>query len=223
MSAFIEAEGLRKTFVRCGREVHALRGIDLAIARGELVAIMGPSGSGKSTLLHVIGTLEVPSAGSCRVAGRELSALDDEERARLRCSSIGFVFQGFHLIPQLGILENVALPLAYARTPTGEALERSALALGRVGLGKRFDHRPAELSGGELQRAAIARAIVANPEAILADEPTGNLDSATGREILAILQELNAEGTTVVIVTHDEAIASCAARRVSIRDGRLAR
>ena len=221
-AAFIEARGLGKVFTRSGREVHALRDVDLSISRGDFVAVTGPSGSGKSTLLHILGTLERQSTGSCRLWGRDVGDLNDDERSRLRAESIGFVFQGFHLIPQLDILENVALPLAYAGLPRHAGHERAGAALESVGLGHRIAHRPSELSGGEVQRAAIARAIVANPEVIFADEPTGNLDSATGREIIGLLERLHDAGTAVVMVTHDEAIARRAPRRVALRDGRNA-
>ena len=220
-SAFIEVEGLCKDFLVAQRRVPVLLEIDLAVERGEFLAITGPSGSGKTTLLHILGGLERPSAGSYRLAGSEFPPPDDDDLSLARCTQIGFVFQSFHLIAQLDILENVAMPFLYAPRFEGGAYERSAWALARVGLSHRLDHRPAALSGGEMQRAAIARAIVMGPSLILADEPTGNLDSATGAEILALLEELNRDGTTLVMVTHDESIAARASRRACVRDGRL--
>ena len=218
----IRARALEKSYAKGGRPpIAVLRGIDIDVERGELVAITGASGSGKSTLLHILGALDRPSAGSYSFAGREVADLDDDERSRLRASHIGFVFQSFHLLPQLTVLENVALPFLYADAPPPDALARSRRALERVGLGHRLDHRPAELSGGEMQRAAIARAIVVGPEIVLADEPTGNLDSATGAQVLDLLQELNEGGTTLLLVTHDDSVASRARRRLHLTDGKF--
>ena len=220
-SAFIEVEGLSKDFLVAKRRVPVLLGIDLVVERGEFLAITGPSGSGKTTLLHILGGLERPSAGSYRLAGSEFAAANDDDLSLARCTKIGFVFQSFHLIAQLDILENVAMPFLYASRFEGGAYERSERALARVGLSHRLTHRPAALSGGEMQRVAIARAIVMGPSLILADEPTGNLDSATGAGILALLEELNRDGTTLIMVTHDESIAARASRRACVRDGRL--
>jgi len=220
-SAFIEAEGLCKDYLIAQRRVPVLLDVDLVVERGEFLAITGPSGSGKTTLLHILGGLERPSAGRYRLAGSEFPEADDDDLSLARCTKIGFVFQSFHLIAQLDILENVAMPFLYASRFEGDAYERSARALARVGLSHRLDHRPAALSGGEMQRVAIARAIVMGPSLILADEPTGNLDSATGAGILALLEDLNRDGTTLVMVTHDESIAARASRRACVRDGRL--
>jgi putative ABC transport system ATP-binding protein len=217
----IQARGLSKSYRLAGRDVPVLRDLDLDVARGEFVAITGSSGSGKSTLLHILGALDRPGAGSYRFDGREMAGLDDDERSRVRANGIGFVFQGFHLLPQLTVLENVMLPFQYAPARVADARERAASALDRVRLGHRLDHRPAELSGGELQRTAIARAMVVGPRLLLADEPTGNLDSATGGAILDTLLEMNARGTTLLLVTHDRDVAARAPRRVALRDGRF--
>jgi putative ABC transport system ATP-binding protein len=217
----IGVRGLSKSYRIAGREVPVLRDLDLDVAGGEFVAITGASGSGKSTLLHILGGLDRPGSGSYRFDGREMSDLDDDERSRIRAARIGFVFQSFHLLPQLTVLENAMLPFQYAPEPVADAADRARAALERVALGHRLDHRPAELSGGEMQRAAIARSIVASPQLVLADEPTGNLDSATGAQILDALMALNAAGTTLVLVTHDRDVAGRAPRRVSLRDGRF--
>jgi putative ABC transport system ATP-binding protein len=218
----IALEGIRKTYKQGGNEIRALDGIDLCIGRGDNVAIMGPSGSGKSTLLNVLGALDKPDAGSYRFEADDVALLDDDGASRLRNLRIGFVFQSFHLLPRLTVLENVLLPLRYCDTPDGGAEARARQLLGRVGLADRVDHRPGELSGGQMQRAAIARALVMQPPLLLADEPTGNLDSKSAADVLALLEELNGEGQTLVMVTHDPDIAARARRSVHLRDGRIA-
>jgi putative ABC transport system ATP-binding protein len=213
---------VHKHYPGAGQDVHALRGIDLEIGRGEFVAIMGPSGSGKTTLLEILGCLSQPSAGTYRFGGTPLGALGEAELARLRGRDIGFVFQAFNLLPRLSLVENVQLPLVYQRVPRAERRARAMEALARVGLEHRARHRPNHVSGGERQRAAIARALVTRPTLLLGDEPTGNLDSDTGRGILELLAALHGEGATVVVVTHDASIAERAGRRLRIRDGRIA-
>jgi putative ABC transport system ATP-binding protein len=214
----IELRGVRKTFPLGEREVMALDGIDLDVAEGEFVAVMGPSGSGKTTCLEILGALSRPTAGSYRLDGARVEALDDDALADLRARRMGFVFQSFHLMPRMSAVRNAALPLLYAGVPRAEREERAEM---KLGLGDRLAHRPSQLSGGERQRVAIARALVNDPRLLLADEPTGNLDQQTGREILAIFQKLHAEGRTLVVVTHSEEVAGFAGRVIRIRDGRI--
>jgi putative ABC transport system ATP-binding protein len=201
--------------------VHALRGVELAIQPGDFVAIMGPSGSGKSTLMNILGCLDRPSRGSYVLAGKDVAKLPKDTLAEIRNKTLGFVFQNFSLLPRMTAVEQVQLPLLYAGVPRRELHQRAVAALERVGLGNRLDHRPNQLSGGQQQRVAIARAIVTRPAVILADEPTGNLDSKTTAEILQLFQALNAEGITIVFVTHESDVAAHASRVVVVRDGRI--
>jgi putative ABC transport system ATP-binding protein len=213
---------LAREYAMGAEVVHALRGVDLQIRRNEYVAVMGPSGSGKSTLMNLIGCLDTPSAGEYWLNGQQVSNLSDDALARIRNKEIGFVFQTFNLLPRATALHNVELPLIYAGLAARERRERAATALRRVGLGDRMDHKPNELSGGQRQRVAIARALVNDPSILLADEPTGNLDSATSQEIMEVFAELHRQGQTVVMVTHEADIAAHAARVVTLRDGLVA-
>jgi putative ABC transport system ATP-binding protein len=202
--------------------VDALRGVSLEVAAGEYVALIGPSGSGKSTLMHLMGALDRPTSGTLRVGGADVAAMDDTELARLRNSTIGFVFQSFQLLARTSAVDNVALPLVYRGLGRSERRARAIEALDAVGLGHRLEHRPSQLSGGEQQRVAVARALVGDPKVLLADEPTGNLDSRTGADVLGLLDRLNAErGVAVVVVTHDPAVAAHAPRQIRMRDGRV--
>jgi len=216
----IETQGLARVYHVGATEVHALRGVDLRVTGGEFVALMGASGSGKSTLMHLLGCLDTPTDGVYRLEGRDVSTLSGVERAQVRNARVGFVFQSFNLLPRLNALENVALPLQY-RGHVHNTGQYAAQALERVGLAGRAQHRPAELSGGESQRVAIARALVTDPAIILADEPTGNLDSATGAEIMSLLTGLHTEGRTILIVTHDAHVAARAQRTLFMRDGQI--
>ncbi len=218
----IETRGLWRTYGHGGTEVHALRGVELTIERGELVAIMGPSGSGKSTLMNLLGCLDRPSAGAYRLLGDDVATLSADALAGVRNRTLGFVFQSYQLLPRTTALDNVILPMLYAGAPRRELKPRAIEALTRVGLAARLDHTPAQLSGGQQQRVAIARALVNRPHVILADEPTGNLDSTTTLEILALFQELNAEGITLVLVTHEPEVAEHASRVIVVKDGVIA-
>jgi len=219
--ALIETRNLWKTYVMGDEEIHALKGVSLSIERGEYVAIMGPSGSGKSTLMNLIGCLDTPSQGTYLLNNKEVSTMKDDELARIRNEEIGFVFQTFNLLPRATALHNVELPLVYAGMSKKARLEQAESALKRVELSHRMGHRPNELSGGQRQRVAIARALVNNPSILLADEPTGNLDSKTGVEIMALFARLHAGGNTIIVVTHEPDIAAYAHRVISIRDGQV--
>ncbi len=217
----IHTEDLRKLYQMGAEEVHALRGVDLEIRKGEYCAVMGPSGSGKSTLMNLIGCLDSPSSGKYWLAGRLVSELDDDELAYIRNKEIGFVFQTFNLLPRATALHNVELPLIYNGTPSEERIEKARRSLAMVDLTDRMMHKPNELSGGQRQRVAIARALVNNPSILLADEPTGNLDSKTGVEIMALFERLHAEGNTIIVVTHEHDVAEHAHRIIFIRDGKV--
>ena len=219
--ALIETRDLWKTYVMGSEEIHALRGVSMEIQRGEYVAIMGPSVSGKSTLMNLIGCLDTPSKGTYLLNDKEVSRMDDDELARIRNEEIGFVFQTFNLLPRASALHNVELPLVYAGVSGAERAERAKAALTKVELDHRMGHKPNELSGGQRQRVAIARALVNNPSILLADEPTGNLDSKTGVEIMALFERLHAAGNTIVLVTHEPDVAAHAHRAIHIRDGQV--
>ena len=221
MSELINMEGVRKHYPAGEGVVRALDGIDLRIEEGAYVAVMGPSGSGKSTLMNVLGCLDVPTSGRYRLHGQEVGALDDDRLSDLRNREIGFVFQSFNLLPRLNALENVALPLEYAGVRKDERLRRAAEALRQVGLADRMTHRPDALSGGQRQRVAVARALVTHPSLILADEPTGNLDTAATAEVMKLFDAIHRTGNTVILVTHEEAVARHAQRIVRLRDGKI--
>ncbi len=217
----IELRNVTRIYSTGRLEVAALRGVDLDVWQGDFLAIVGPSGSGKSTLMNIIGCLDRPTAGSYRLGGTPIEQLTDDDLARVRGRAIGFVFQSFNLLPRTSALENVATPLLYQGVPRKERYARAAAALERLGLGDRMEHEPSELSGGQQQRVAIARALVGEPALILADEPTGNLDSQSGADVIKLLHELNDAGTTIVMITHDSDVAVQARRQVHVRDGLL--
>ncbi|WP_305075019.1 ABC transporter ATP-binding protein [Propionivibrio sp.] len=217
----IELSGIERVFYLGDSEVHALHQLDLAIAAGEYVAVMGPSGSGKSTLLNLLGLLDHPNSGTYRLEGRDVTTLTLEEQARVRRERIGFVFQSFHLVPRLTAAENIALPMILAGIAPAERKARVAQALDDYGLTNRADHRPNQLSGGQRQRVAIARATIMQPAVLLADEPTGNLDRATGEDVMRLLEELNGQGVTLIVVTHDAALGARARRQLRMEDGEL--
>jgi putative ABC transport system ATP-binding protein len=217
----IETVDLWKEYNLGDRVIPVLKGINLLVEEGEFVAIMGPSGAGKSTLMHILGCLDIPTQGRYVLDGEDVSLMDDDRLARARNQKLGFVFQAFYLIPWATALENVMLPFLYSGEASRDARKRAAEAMERMGLGDRLQHRPSELSGGQQQRVAIARALVSNPALILADEPTGNLDSASSREVMGIFQEMNLEGRTIVLITHNQEVAAYASRRVLLRDGRI--
>ena len=218
----LDVRGIRKTYTSGANRFEALRGIDLVVDEGEYVAIVGPSGSGKSTLMNLLGALDVPTEGQYLLAGEDVALMGEEQLAVVRNRRIGFVFQQFHLLPTMPAWRNVALPLAYAQVALAERRERAVAALERVGLGDKVDNLPGELSGGQQQRVAVARALVGEPSMLLADEPTGNLDSASTRDVLGLLDDLHAEGRTIVLITHEETVAGRADRVVVIRDGQIA-
>ncbi len=221
MEHLIEFRDIYKIYHMGDTDVHALDGVSLTIDEGEFVAIVGQSGSGKSTAMNIIGCLDVPTSGSYHLGGVDVSTMDDDQQAEIRNKMLGFIFQQYNLIPKLNVLENVELPLLYAGVGASERRERALRALERVGMKEKAKNLPSQLSGGQQQRASIARALAGDPSVILADEPTGALDSRTGREVLAFLQELNAEGNTVVLITHDNSIAVKAKRIVRLQDGKI--
>ena len=215
----INVKDIKKSYTVGTQEVNALRGINLSVEKGEFISIMGPSGSGKTTLMNIIGCLDTPSSGEYELNGSLVSKLEDDELARIRNKEIGFVFQSFNLLAKNSVLENVMLPLKYAGFEKSEALKKSNEVIDKVGLSDRLAHTPAELSGGQQQRVAIARALVNKPSIIFADEPTGNLDSKTGKEVMTIFKELNASGQTIILITHEESIANQSNRIITIKDG----
>jgi putative ABC transport system ATP-binding protein len=221
-TAIVSLDRISRTYALDHIRVDALQDVSLDIGEGEFVAIVGPSGSGKSTMMNIIGCLDRPTAGVYRLAGTDVDTLGDDGLARLRSRTIGFVFQSYNLLPRTSALDNVATPLLYQGVGRRERVARATAALERLGLADRLDHEPTELSGGQQQRVAVARAIVTDPALILADEPTGNLDSASGRDVLALLRELHAGGRTIVLITHDPEVAAAAERQVHIRDGMIA-
>jgi len=221
MGLLIQARELTKTYVMGDQTVHALRGVSLNITEGDFVAIMGASGSGKSTLMNILGCLDLPTSGQYQLAGESVEAMQADQLASIRNRRIGFVFQQFNLLPRTSALENVELPMVYAGLNAAQRHEKAMVALQKVGLGERFRHTPSELSGGQQQRVAIARALVNNPQLILADEPTGALDSQTSEDIMRLLTDLNAQGMTVVLVTHEPDIATWARRKIVFRDGHI--
>lgn len=221
MSAVVEAEDLTRTYPLGDTVVAALRGVSLRIEAGDYVAVVGPSGSGKSTLMHLLGGLDRPDGGRLRIGGQDVARLSQNQLARLRNTTIGFVFQSFHLLARTSAVDNVALPLVYRGLSARVRRQRAAAMLGQVGLSHRLDHRPSQLSGGEQQRVAIARALVTEPTVLLADEPTGNLDSATGQAVLELLERGAESGVAVVLVTHDHEVAGRARRQITMRDGRV--
>ena len=215
----IQMETIRKTYATGKVQVEALKGIDLSVMPGEFVAIVGPSGSGKSTLMNLIGCLDTPTSGRYRLGGEEVAKLDRDQLADVRNRRVGFVFQGFNLLPQISAFENVEMPLVFGGVPVKERKQRTAELLDRVGLGDRMEHRPTELSGGQMQRVAIARALAMRPDVVLADEPTGNLDTTAGGDIMQLFSDLWKQGRTVVVITHDMTLARRAGRIVEVRDG----
>ena len=215
----INVKDIKKSYTVGTQEVNALRGINLSVEKGEFISIMGPSGSGKTTLMNIIGCLDTPSSGEYELNGSLVSKLEDDELARIRNKEIGFVFQSFNLLAKNSVLENVMLPLKYAGFNKSEAVKKSNEVIDKVGLSDRLTHTPAELSGGQQQRVAIARALVNKPSIIFADEPTGNLDSKTGKEVMTIFKELNASGQTIILITHEESIANQSNRIITIKDG----
>ena len=221
MTHLIELKDVYKIYPMGDETVHALDGVSLSIDQGEFVAIVGSSGSGKSTAMNIIGCLDVPTSGSYHLGGVDVSTMDDDQQAEIRNKMLGFIFQQYNLIPQLSVLENVELPLLYAGVPAEERRDRAIRSLERVGLADKWKHLPSQLSGGQQQRVSIARALAGSPSVILADEPTGALDSRTGREVLSFLKQLNREGDTVVLITHDNSIAVRADRIIRLQDGRI--
>jgi putative ABC transport system ATP-binding protein len=221
MTAVLALSEVRKTYSSGSLEVEALRGVSLSIAQGEFVAIIGPSGSGKSTLMHILGCLDVPTSGEYRIGDEDVSHMDEKRLAEVRNRRIGFVFQQFNLLPSLTALRNVELPLTYGGVAPHERRDRALTALDRVGLADRVDHKPGELSGGQQQRVAIARALVTEPDLVLADEPTGNLDSASSADVLGVFHDMNRSGRTIVLITHDADVARAAQRTIQLHDGRI--